>query len=90
MLRGRHRGLPDALDRAVLLPREFEKRPEQAVTDHPQGQGQCDTIHSVSHLPEHESDEAASQSSHTAEGSGKTSSENAANLNEKAQIPDTT
>lgn len=25
MLRGRHRGLPDALDRAVLLPREFSK-----------------------------------------------------------------
>lgn len=26
MIRGRHRGLPVALDRAVLLPHEFEKR----------------------------------------------------------------
>lgn len=25
MLRGRHRGLPNAIDRAVMLPREFKK-----------------------------------------------------------------
>ncbi|KAI0785108.1 cation transport protein-domain-containing protein [Abortiporus biennis] len=29
MLRGRHRGLPVALDRAVMLPHEFRKRPEE-------------------------------------------------------------
>ena len=25
MLRGRHRGLPQAIDRAILIPREFKK-----------------------------------------------------------------
>lgn len=30
MIRGRHRGLPVALDRAVLLPHEFEKREDSA------------------------------------------------------------
>lgn len=30
MIRGRHRGLPVALDRAVLLPHEFEKREDGA------------------------------------------------------------
>lgn len=31
MLRGRHRGLPVALDRAVMLPHEFKRRPEDVT-----------------------------------------------------------
>lgn len=34
MIRGRHRGLPVALDRAVLLPHEFEKREDGADEAH--------------------------------------------------------
>ena len=33
MLRGRHRGLPVAIDRAVLLPQEYRK-PEDPYNDH--------------------------------------------------------
>ncbi|KAI0072036.1 TrkH-domain-containing protein [Panus rudis PR-1116 ss-1] len=35
MLRGRHRGLPVALDRSVMLPREFHKKPQngQQIND---------------------------------------------------------
>jgi Trk-type K+ transport system membrane component len=29
MLRGRHRGLPVAIDKAILLPREFENELEE-------------------------------------------------------------
>lgn len=36
MLRGRHRGLPDALDRAVLLPREFSQKHLSDNTNIPQ------------------------------------------------------
>jgi hypothetical protein len=31
MLRGRHRGLPVAIDRAIMLPHEFEKLQELKV-----------------------------------------------------------
>jgi len=33
MIRGRHRGLPVAIDRAVMLPHEFTKHPEQPLPD---------------------------------------------------------
>lgn len=33
MLRGRHRGLPVAIDRAVMLPNEFEKSNEDPSND---------------------------------------------------------
>lgn len=35
MLRGRHRGLPVAIDRAVMLPNEFEKEDEDLPGDNP-------------------------------------------------------
>lgn len=65
MLRGRHRGLPDALDRAVLLPREFKKRPDEAQPAYPED----NPIHSVPQLPEADEGASSSQSSHTQEGS---------------------
>lgn len=36
MLRGRHRGLPVAIDRAVLLPDEFQKTDEDIADDRSQ------------------------------------------------------
>jgi len=33
MIRGRHRGLPVAIDRAVLLPAEFQRRDEYEYVD---------------------------------------------------------
>ncbi|KZV78550.1 TrkH-domain-containing protein, partial [Exidia glandulosa HHB12029] len=35
MIRGRHRGLPVAIDRAVLLPSEFKKQEPQPLDDEP-------------------------------------------------------
>ena len=35
MIRGRHRGLPVALDRAVMLPREFRQHMTEAQTEQP-------------------------------------------------------
>ena len=73
MLRGRHRGLPDALDRAVLLPREFKKHAEEP--SHPRALE--NPIHSIPQLPETEEGAASSQSSQTREGTGETPSEKA-------------
>ena len=33
MLRGRHRGLPTSLDRAILLPHEFDKKEKNTHVD---------------------------------------------------------
>ena len=39
MIRGRHRGLPVAIDRAVILPSEFEKIQDAAKEDGPDPNG---------------------------------------------------
>jgi len=39
MLRGRHRGLPSAVDRSILLPSEFKSNPSRQVVDKDLGQG---------------------------------------------------
>lgn len=36
MLRGRHRGLPTSIDRAIMLPHEFHKKEEKSPAN---GQG---------------------------------------------------
>lgn len=33
MIRGRHRSLPMSLDRAIMLPHEFDKKEEDALAD---------------------------------------------------------
>ena len=48
MLRGRHRGLPDALDRAVLLPREFSKL---SAPPPPSSTADTDETHQVNSAP---------------------------------------
>lgn len=44
MIRGRHRGLPVAIDRAILLPGEFERDPEDEYTQPPPSNGRSDIL----------------------------------------------
>ena len=55
MIRGRHRGLPVALDRAVLLPHEFKKH--ESDTNEAQGQPAEDSFVSTE---KHQQPDAAS------------------------------
>lgn len=40
MIRGRHRGLPVAIDRAVMLPREFQKELSKELKEFEKGKGE--------------------------------------------------
>ena len=42
MLRGRHRGLPNAIDRAVMLPNEFKKTGQTGNDDYDAQEGEDD------------------------------------------------
>lgn len=65
MLRGRHRGLPVALDRAVLLPHEFRR--DDNVTGYnetpPQNVEEKDTKHALGGIDEARSSTRGSSSS---------------------------
>ncbi|KAJ3551624.1 hypothetical protein NM688_g4595 [Phlebia brevispora] len=52
MLRGRHRGLPDALDRAVLLPKEFAKHPSAVAHQDPPDSARLHMASAMPQLPE--------------------------------------
>ncbi|EKM49791.1 uncharacterized protein PHACADRAFT_214314 [Phanerochaete carnosa HHB-10118-sp] len=70
MLRGRHRGLPVALDRAVMLPHEFKRRYEDSEA----AQAQAASPHQiVGHLPEESV--GAGAMGHKADGSSAEDSE---------------
>lgn len=51
MLRGRHRGLPAAIDRAVVLPYDFNLHNEEAV---PHGGLRVDEVEEVEEIKEND------------------------------------
>lgn len=59
MLRGRHRGLPDALDRAVLLPREFKQSTSQAAAHKPLAEDPQPAMENLARLPESQSERSS-------------------------------
>ena len=70
MLRGRHRGLPVALDRAVMLPQEFRKRVDGDHDGNSEGPPSPNTTPAEGLNPEDASNEVAESS-----GSGQSSGE---------------
>lgn len=74
MLRGRHRGLPVALDRAVMLPQEFRKRVDGDHDGNSEGPPSPNTTPAEGLTPEDASNEVA-ESSSSGQGSGQSSGE---------------